>query len=90
MVNGIHTNSMGGFWSLLKRGVVGIYHSISEKHLQRYVDEFVFRYNTREHSEDERFDFMLNRINNPMSYQQLIQDGRNNNSMEAKQSSFGF
>lgn len=40
--------------------------------------------------EDQRFDFMLHRINNPMSYQQLIQDGRDNNSMEAQQSSFSF
>ncbi len=90
VVNNIHTNSMEGFWSLLKRGIVGIYHSVSEKHLQKYVDEFVFRYNTRDYSEDYRFDLMLNRINNPMSYKQLIKNGRDNNSMEAKQGSLGF
>jgi len=85
VIDNTHTNTLEGFWSLLKRGVVGIYHSISEKHLQKYVDEFVFRYNTREYSEDYRFDVMLNRINNPMSYQQLIENDRPNNPMAAKQ-----
>lgn len=41
----IYTNTIEGFWSLLKRGILGIYHSASRKHLQNYVDEFVFRYN---------------------------------------------
>jgi transposase-like protein len=42
-VNGdTHTNTLEGFWSLLKRGIIGIYHFVSRKHLQDYVDEFVF------------------------------------------------
>jgi len=53
-VNGrVHTNTIEGFWSLLKRGIVGIYHFTSEKHLQRYVDEFVFRYNSRDLDEGQ-------------------------------------
>lgn len=62
-VNGdCHTNTLEGFWSLLKRGVVGIYHSMSDKHLQKYLDEFVFRYNTRNHLEADRFNLMLTNI----------------------------
>jgi transposase-like protein len=43
----VHTNSIEGFWSQLKRGINGTYHSVSPKHLQHYVDEFSFRYNHR-------------------------------------------
>ncbi len=68
----IHTNSLEGFWSLLKRGVDGIYHSISSKHLQQYIDEFVFRYNTRNMTESYRFDSMLNNIAVQLPYKTLI------------------
>lgn len=47
----VHTNTIEGFWSLLKRGISGVYHSVSEKHLQRYLNEYAFRYN---HRDDER------------------------------------
>jgi len=43
----IHTNTIEGFWSQLKRSLNGTYHAVSEKHLQAYVDEFVFQYNSR-------------------------------------------
>jgi ISXO2-like transposase domain len=42
-----HTQSIDGFWSLLKRGIVGSFHQVSIKHLNRYVSEFSFRYNHR-------------------------------------------
>lgn len=45
-VNGMaHTNGIESVWAVLKRGFYGVYHSFSEKHLQRYVDEFAFRLN---------------------------------------------
>jgi transposase len=47
----VHTNTIDGFWTHLKRGVSGEYRGVSPKHLQSYLDEYVFRYNNRE---DER------------------------------------
>jgi transposase-like protein/ribosomal protein L24E len=47
-VNGrIHTNTIEGFWSQVKRSIDGTHHSVSPKYLQSYVDEFSFRYNHR-------------------------------------------
>ena len=47
-VNGnAHTNTLEGWFSLLKRGVNGTFHHVSDKHLDRYINEFVFRYNNR-------------------------------------------
>ena len=72
-VNGrVHTNTIEGFWSLLKRGIVGIYHFTSVKHLQKYVDEFVFRYNTRNASEVSRFNLLLSNTANRLTYERLI------------------
>jgi hypothetical protein len=43
----VHTNTIEGYFSILKRGINGIYHHVSEAHLPRYLAEFDFRYNTR-------------------------------------------
>ena len=54
-VNGnAHTNTLEGWFALLKRGVTGTFHHVSEEHLDRYVDEFAFRYNRRDISDSER------------------------------------
>jgi transposase len=42
-----HTQNIEGFWSLLKRGIGGVYHSVSAKYLQTYCDEYAYRYNRR-------------------------------------------
>ena len=70
----VHTNTIEGFWSLLKRGIFGIYHFASKKHLQLYVDEFVFRYNTRKITESERFNLLLGNIENRITYKELINE----------------
>ncbi len=44
----VHTNTIEGFWSLLRRGISGVYHGVGTRHLQSYVDEYVFRYNNRD------------------------------------------
>jgi transposase len=44
----IHTNSVEGFCSLIKRGIGGVYHSVSQKYLQSYLNEYSFRYNRRD------------------------------------------
>jgi len=43
----VHTNTIEGFWMLVKRGISGVYHSVSHKYLQSYLDEYTFRYNHR-------------------------------------------
>ncbi len=47
VIGSIHTNTIEGFWSILKRGVVGTFHMVSKKYLPLYVAEFQFRYNNR-------------------------------------------
>ncbi len=48
VVGTVHTNTIEGFWSLVKRGVVGTFHRVSAKYMPLYVAEFQFRYNNRE------------------------------------------
>lgn len=53
-----HTNTIEGFWSLVKRGIDGVYHAVSAKHLQGYLNEYAWRYNQRLEPET-RFDALL-------------------------------
>jgi len=43
----VHTNTIEGFWALVKNGIRGVYHSVSKKHLQGYLNEYVWGYNNR-------------------------------------------
>ena len=70
--NNFHTNSVEGFWSLLKRGIFGIYHSTSPKHLNKYCDEFSYRYNTRNITDSTRFNLSLTNADERLTYKQLI------------------
>lgn len=56
-----HTNNIEGFWSIRKRGVSGVYHAVSPKYLQSYLDEYVFRYNHRK-DDTPMFELFLNQI----------------------------
>jgi transposase len=47
VVGDVHTNTIEGFWSLIKRGIGGVYHSVSRDYLQSYLNEYSFRYNRR-------------------------------------------
>jgi transposase-like protein len=68
----IHTNSIESFWSMLKRGIYGIYHHVSRKHLDKCVDEFEFRCNSKRFVDTYRFRLMLNRSQGRLTYATLI------------------
>ena len=48
VVGAIHTNTIEGFWSLLKRGIMGSYHKVSKDYLPLYINEFSWRFNNRD------------------------------------------
>jgi transposase-like protein len=50
----VHSNTIEGVFSLVKRGVMGTFHSVSRKHLQNYLNEFAFRWNTWKLDDGER------------------------------------
>lgn len=68
----IHSNTIEGFWGILKRGYNGIYNWWSKKHMQKYVDEFVFRYNLRRVQNTERFNFLILKSGIRTKYKDLI------------------
>ena len=81
-----HTNTIEGFWSLLKRGIVGIYHNVSPQHLHRYCNEFGLRYNTRLVKDQQRFVDVFNQVENVhLTYKNLIgKNGKKDNGAETE------
>lgn len=70
----IHTNTIEGAFSHLKRMVIGTYYQISSKHTQRYCDEFAYRYNSRKIKDADRFVLTIGRIEGRLTYKELIKD----------------
>jgi transposase-like protein len=63
VVGDVHTNTIENFWSVLKRGLYGIYHQTSRKHLQRYLEEFAYRYNHRTMGDNYKFNQLIKQSN---------------------------
>src|SRR5208282_364212 len=69
----VHTNSIEGFFGMLRRGLDGIYHSVSKKHLHRYLSEFEFRHTHRMLADGERTVMAIRSANNKrLTYAQQI------------------
>jgi len=72
----VHTNTIEGFWSLVKRGIGGVYHSVSAKYLQGYLDEYAFRYNRRR-SGNLIFPALLQRVSEMVSHKPVSEAPKN-------------
>jgi transposase-like protein len=66
-----HTNGIENYWSLLKRGIVGVYHQVTPKHLHRYCFEFSYRYNSRKTKDVERFNHVLSHSEGRLTWNSL-------------------
>jgi transposase-like protein len=68
----VHTNGIEGVWSLFKRSIVGSYHQVSAKHLDRYLEEFEWRFNQRENPFLFRDTLLRLLTTEKMEYKELI------------------
>lgn len=70
----IHSNTIESFWALFKRGFHGIYHQMSRKHLQRYIDEFSYRFNRRKQNLQSIFTDAVEKVSksSTLPYKALI------------------
>ena len=71
-----HTNGIESVWAVLKRGYNGVYHHWSKKHTQRYINEFVFRFNEGSemyHTLDRLDQILINAVDKKMTYRELTE-----------------
>jgi transposase-like protein len=70
----IHTNNIEGSWKIMKNSLRDMYNNVSKKHLQKYVDEFVYRYNMRKNIESDKFNWLLFNSNIRTKYVDLTNE----------------
>ncbi len=68
----VHTQTIEGFWSTVQNGIRGVYHSVSKKYLQNYLNEYAFRYNRRE-SGNLIFNAILQKVSETASQKPSVQ-----------------
>ena len=59
VIGDIHTNTIEGFWSIVKRAMMGQFHHVTKRYLQLYVDEACYRYNLRNTDPDVAFELTI-------------------------------
>lgn len=72
--DGVHVNGIENFWSQLKRGIYGVYHHVSPDHLNRYCDEFAYRFNSRKQKDVDRFHYVLGHCEGRLKWDDLVQE----------------
>lgn len=70
-VGSYSTNGIEGFWGHFKRVIFGTYHFVSKAYLERYIDEAVFRFNTKEMKEADRFSIMFEKSIGKVLYEDV-------------------
>ena len=68
----VHINSIEGYWSQLKRQIYGVHHWVSAKHLAKYTDESVWRFNRRDVADGVRLNEFIGRLDGRITYKVLI------------------
>lgn len=69
---GASTNTVENAWSHLKRMFYGTYNFVTKKHVQKYLDEYVYRFNSRDLTQGERFAMVFSSSNTPLPYKTLV------------------
>jgi transposase-like protein len=67
-----HTNTLEGFWSQFKKGTKGVYHKTTPRHLQKYVNEFTFKYNNRTLDAEQQIQCIISNMECRLKYKDLI------------------